>query len=708
MAFSTTSIPSRPAAQTQAMQVLLLVLIIAVLWMVYRPGLSGPYVFDDVQNITGNSAIAITSLAPPELLSAAFSKAEGSIGRPMAMLSFALNYFFNGQSFDPFAFKLTNLLIHMANVLLVYVLLRLLFQSAGIPSADLESQINRRRAILLALFAAALWGLHPLQLTSVLYTVQRMTSLSAFFVLLGMIVFVQGRRNFANGPVRAMVMMTAGLGGGVLLGLLSKENAILLPLLAATVEIGLFSRSELVPAYRRTLAIYYLCLLGIPAVVAVGYVLLNPEFIIQTYATRDFSLTERVLTQFRALFFYLSLIVFPLIFRFGLFHDDFALSTGLLEPATTLLSLIAWAAIIVAMTRGLRKRAVWAFGLAWFLAGHALESSILGLEIIHEHRNYLPSVGICMAGAYYLVLLMEKIRLPARTLMACVFSVVLTISFVTHTRALSWSSKPQLFESLAQHHPTSYRAIYGLASSYVEQRRDVRPVYNALRDAAHANPSTVYPLVEMKKILRALIPISDRFEAVDSRAAGRGGSRALWASDLVFDREHLLELDSALSPEISRRLKSDGIHVETAHALRRLQKCISAGDRTCGSMLDEVLDWHLSVLQQLPPKDSRRGGLELSTARLYAAAGDLDQALRYIDHAIETMSGHPRYLAQKAVLMLQLGAIEEAEKLTQQIEQKMDWRNIYASDIRVLRREIEKARIGRKQDSASTSSEHSS
>ncbi len=689
------------------MQVLLLALLVAVLWMVYRPGLSGPYVFDDVQNITGNSSIAIASLAPHELLAAAFSKAEGNIGRPIAMLSFALNYFFNGQTFDPFAFKLTNLLIHMANVLLVYVLLRLLFQSAGIPSADLGGATNRRRAILLALFAAALWGLHPLQLTSVLYTVQRMTSLSAFFVLLGMIVFVQGRRNFANGPIRAMVTMTAGIGGGALLGLLSKENAILLPLLAATVEIGLFSRSGLVPAYRRTLAIYYLCLVGIPAVVAFGYVLLNPEFIIQTYATREFSLTERVLTQFRALFFYLSLMVFPLISRFGLFHDDFALSTGLLEPATTLLSLIAWVAIAGVMINGLRRRAVWAFGLAWFLAGHALESSVIGLEIIHEHRNYLPSVGICMAGAYYLALLMEKLRLSARTLLACGLSILLTISFVTHTRALSWSTRPLLFESLAQHHPASYRAIYGLASSYVEQRRDVRPVYNALRDAALANPWTVYPLVEMKKILRALIPISDRFEAVDSQAAGSGGSTAIWASDLVFHRGRLLELDSALSPEISRRLKSDGLHVETAHALRRLQKCISAGDRTCGSMLDEALDWHLSVLELLPPKDNRRGGLELSTARLYAASGDLDQALRYTDRAIETMSGHPRYLAQKAVLMLQLGAIEEAEKLTQQIEQKMDWRNIYASDVRVLRREIEKAKVGRKQDSASAGSEQS-
>ncbi len=707
MTLFSSSTSSRLAGETPAVQVLLLVVLVAVLWVIYRPGLSGPYVFDDIHNITGNSAIAITSLSRNELLAAAFSKAEGSIGRPIAMLSFALNYFFNGKTFDPFAFKLTNLLIHMANVLLVYVLLRLLFQSAGIPSAEPGGVIERRRVILLALFAAALWGLHPLQLTSVLYTVQRMTSLSAFFVLLGIIVFVQGRRRFANGPIRAMVMMTAGMGGGVFLGLLCKENAILLPLLAATVEIGLFSRRELAPAYQRTLAIYYFCLLGIPAVIAVGYVLLNPEFIIQTYATRDFSLTERVLTQSRAIFFYLSLIVFPLISRFGLFHDDFALSTGLVEPGTTLLSLIAWAAIAVVMIKGLRQRAVWAFGLAWFLAGHALESSVIGLEIMHEHRNYVPSVGICMAGVYYLALLMQKLRISARALLACGLSVLLTISFVTHIRALSWSSRPMLFESLAQHHPTSYRAIHGLASSYVEQRRDVRPVYNALRDAALVNRSTVHPLVEMKKILRALLPISDRFEPVDSQPEGSGDSTAAWASDLVFHREHLLELDSALSPEISRRLKSDGIHVETVHALRRLQKCISAGDSTCGSMMDEAVDWHLSVLKQLPPKDTRRGGLELSTARLYAAAGDLDQALRYTDRAIETMSGHPRYLAHKAVLMLQLGAVEEAERLTEQIEQKMDWRKIYASDVRVLRREIEAAKIRKEHASVRASSKRS-
>ncbi len=704
MTFSTSSKSARWAADAPAMQVLLLLLLGVVLWLVYSPGLSGPYVFDDFQNITRNTSVAITSLSMRELMAAAFSMAEGGIGRPIPMVSFALNYYFNGQNFEPFSFKLTNLLIHMANVLLVYVLLRQFFQSAAIASPHPGGQIDRQQAVLLALVAAALWGLHPLQLTSVLYAVQRMTSLAAFFVLLGMIVFVQGRRSFARRPIRGMLMMTAGIGGGTVLGLLCKENAILLPLLAVAVEVGLFSRRELARASRRMLAIFYLCIFGIPAVIAISYVLLYPEFIIQTYVTRDYNATERVLTQSRALFFYLSLILFPLISRFGLFHDDFPLSTGLLEPVTTLLSLVAWTAIVVVMITGLRQRALWAFGLAWFLAGHALESSIIGLEIIHEHRNYVPSIGICMAGTYYLWLLLEKVRFSARTLIACGFSVLLTVSFVTHTRALSWSSRTQLFESMAKHHPNSYRAINGLAISLVERGRDVRPIYHALRDAAVANPAVVHPLVEMKKILHALFPLSDRFEPVDPEVAGNDRPSVTWTSDLVLDRERLLELDTALSPEISRRLKSGSIHVETVHALRRLQECVSSGGSTCAALSDEALDWHLSALAQLPPKDTRRGGVELSTAKLYAVRGDLDRALEYTDRSIETMSGHPRYLAQKAILMIELGAIEQAEKITDLIEQKMDWRKIYAGDVRVLRREIEHAKLRREQVSLGASS----
>jgi hypothetical protein len=676
-------------------QVLLLLLLGVVLWAVYRPALFGPYVFDDFQNITLNHSIAIDNLSLSELLGAAFSKAEGNLGRPIAMASFALNYFFAEKSFAPFAFKLTNLLIHITNVMLVYLLIRLLFQLPRFIPGGQKYPISKHRAALMAIFTAALWGLHPLQLTSVLYTVQRMTSLSAFFVIVGMLVFLHGRRKLSTQPTHGLAMMTVGVGGGTFLGLFCKENAILLPLLAATAEVGFFSRDELARVSRHGLAVFYLCLLGVPVFLGVTYLIFNPEFVLQTYATRSFGITERILTESRVLFFYLSLIAFPLVSRFGLYHDDFALSTGLLDPPWTLLALVAWALVALALIKGLRQRNIWAFGLAWFLAGHVLESSILGLEIIHEHRNYVPSIGICMAAAYYLVALFEKLGLPPRSLVICGVCALLTFGFVTHTRALFWSSRTQLFESLVQHHPESYRAISGLATSMGEQRRDVRPVYNALRDAALASTSTAHPLIEMKKILNALILGSENLGLGKTGATAVDSSSVTWFSDLVLDHDHLLLLDEVLSQEISRRLVAGNIHIETTYALWRAQACVTEQSGNCASMKDEVTEWHLAVLRQLPLGDRRRGMLELSAAKLYAEAGNLDKAFEYMNRALETASGHPRYRAQKALLLLKIGAVAQAEGITDSIAQEMDWRRIYAKDVEVLRREIEKAKIRR-------------
>ncbi len=690
------------------MQAFLLLLLGIVLWSVYWPGLSGPYVFDDFQNITLNPAVAIQSLSASELLSAAFSNAEGGLGRPIAMLTFALNYYLAGNSFDPLAFKVTNLAIHTGNVLLVYFLTRLLFLSARSPSVDPSRRTRQRSAVLLAILAAALWGLHPLQLTSVLYTVQRMTSLSAFFVLAGLLVFVYGRCVLRMRPVTGITMMTGGIVTGTALGLLCKENAVLLPLLAATVELGVFSRDELIRDSRRKLALFYLCVVGIPAVAGIVYLALNPEFVLQTYATRNFGLTERLLTETRVLFFYLSLIVFPFISRFGLYHDDFPLSTGMLSPPSTLLATMAWVLVVVALVKGLRRRAVWAFALAWFLAGHALESGVLGLEIVHEHRNYVPSIGICMAASYYFWVIFDKFKIPPRTVAICSVTVLLAVAFVTHTRSWFWSSRAQLFESLVERHPGSYRAIAGLATAMSEQRRDVRPVFNALRDAALANASTLHPLIEMKRILHALIPAGEALEFGNSKASVDEGESATWASDLVLDQAYLLELDRALTREIARRLEEGNVHIETIYSLWRAQACLSSGAEHCASLKDELLEWHMVVLAKLPPGNHRRGKLELSVAKIYAADGDTDRALHYVDRAIATMSGNPRYRAQKAMLLLKLGSIEQAEIITDAIEREMDWRRIYAGDVEVLRREIENTRLRREQGSARASSDEMS
>jgi hypothetical protein len=677
--------PESPVAQAA-----LLLILFILLWYVYLPGLGGPYVFDDFQNISRNPKIAIDSLSWDELLSAAFSKVESGAGRPIAMLSFALNYFLAGKSFQTFPFKLTNLIIHSLNVLLVFFLVRTLLRERIGGSGAHTPASAERQAVLAALLTAALWGLHPLQLTSVLYTVQRMTSMAAFFTLAGMLVYVHGRRQLGESQWRGLGLMAAGLAGGAGLGVLCKENAVLLPLLAVIVEFFFFERASVPAPVRRKLIFFYLGFVAIPVLAVVLYLALNPDFILRGYLTRNFELGERVLTQSRVLFFYLSLIVFPVISRFGLYHDDFQLSTGILSPPSTLIALIAWALIAIALARAVKHRPLWAFGLFWFLAGHAIESSILPLELIHEHRNYLPSLGICAVGAQYLGRLAERKLVSTRSVVPISVCVLLVFAFVTHTRAQSWSSRSLLYEVMAKHHPGSYRALFGLATGMREEQRDARAVYKVLRDAALASPATVYPLIEMSKMLQALIAVSDRAET-PARPPAAHPSGELWAADPVLDRMHLVEVDRALADEISRRLGSGSRHVQTVYSLWTAQTCVLDRRDQCVPLRDRLLDWHYTALATLPAGSRHRATLELSAAKLLAAEGEIEKALVYVDKAIATASGNPRFRAQKAMLLVKLGQIEEAERITAEIEQQMDWRRQYVREVEVLRKLIDQA-----------------
>ncbi|MCZ7654258.1 MAG: hypothetical protein M5R42_08160 [Rhodocyclaceae bacterium] len=124
------------------------------------------------------------------------------------------------------------------------------------------------------------------------------------------------------------------------------------------------------------------------------------------YALRDFSAVERMLTEGRVLWFYLGLILFPRLEALGLYHDDIAVSTGLIAPWTTLLALVGLFGLIWLAWRLRLRMPLTAFGLAWFLIGHGLESTFLPLEIAHEHRNYVPLFGILLAGA-------DGLRAPA-------------------------------------------------------------------------------------------------------------------------------------------------------------------------------------------------------------------------------------------------------------------------------------------------------
>ncbi len=370
------------------------VTIAAAIILAYYPGLHGPFIFDDYDNIVNKNAIAIQSLGSADLVSAASSNESGLLKRPLPALSFALNYYFSSGFTNPFSFKTTNLIIHFVNAGLVYwfssLLLRIHAENKGFRRGKWH--------IWLPYLVAAVWALHPLQLTSVLYVIQRITSLSTLFVLAGLIAFVYGRHLLHDRNPQGVRLMWIGLLGGTILGLACKENAALLPLYALVIEFAFF-RETTRGQNRKILIQVYSTPLVILGLLALFFLIRHSELILGAYNLREFTLGERLLTEPRILWLYLSLLLLPTSNRFSLFHDDITVSTGLFDPWTTSLAIAGLILVIIAALLSRRKYPVLSFAILWFLVGHSMESSFIGLELVYEHRNYLPSLGPIAGGS---------------------------------------------------------------------------------------------------------------------------------------------------------------------------------------------------------------------------------------------------------------------------------------------------------------------
>jgi hypothetical protein len=304
----------------------------AVLVAIYWSGLHGGFFFDDGPSILLAQGVRLERLSLESIHQALVSGGAGPSGRPVAQLSFALNYYFSG--FDPFVFKASNLAIHFACGFLVFALaLRLLIAAA--PAA------KHRNALIASGAVAALWLLQPIQLLPVLHVVQRMTSLSAFFLLAALLLHICGRE---RGDRKGSAWML--LSWGILwpLSFLSKETGALFPLFVLAWEVILrrASTGKLDRFARGFVALVSLALAAVAAYLLLG----GAQWLWAGYDLRSFSLVERVLSEARILWFYLGLMIAPRIDAFGLYHDDIAISTGLLSPWTTLPALLGLAGLV--------------------------------------------------------------------------------------------------------------------------------------------------------------------------------------------------------------------------------------------------------------------------------------------------------------------------------------------------------------------------
>ncbi len=461
--------------------VTLAILLLPVL--IYMPGLSGPFIFDDKANIVDNKNIQINQLSLTTINEAAHSLSSGALGRPLAGISFAINYYLAGGLTHTFGYKVFNLIVHIINGFLIFWVVSLIIaQLPGRSVFPTETANNKKNILIFAGLCAIIWVIHPIQLTSVLYVVQRMTSMAALFIMLSIIAYIYARNALNRREnYRALSYFSAAALSAVT-SAACKETALLLPLYLGLIEFSLFYSQPPWSHWQRLPRLWRTYLLSGLIIVFILIVFFVIEFSLPRYANRDFTMFERILTETRILLFYLGQIFVPRLSSFGIYHDDIAVSTSLFSPWTTLPSVIVIIGILFSAFHYRRKLPLLAFAILWFFSSHAIESTVYPLELIHEHRNYLASLGPILLIVYGLLSIIW--RLQTKLIWAVIPLIVLSLVMTTTVRSMQWADSLNLLEAETNYHPDSPRAWGDLYTTQIKSNMPVealKSLQNAIR-----------------------------------------------------------------------------------------------------------------------------------------------------------------------------------------------------------------------------------
>jgi tetratricopeptide (TPR) repeat protein len=425
----------------------------------YGHTLHVPWYMDDLPAIVDNPAIRDLEAGLRHLLAP----------RGAATLSFALNYRLGGL--DPVGFHLLNTAIHLANGCLVYLLLK---------------RVGRNGSRL-PLAGALLFGAHPLQTQAVTYVVQRMTILSGLFFLLALYLFARAREDLAAGrpwhsPAHLGLYGASLLAG--MLALLAKETAVVLPF-----ALILYARFFLPEQGRQWKSLLpWVAPFLLPPLFYAAAHLLGPltagESLQKLASTRQLvsqqgnSPLRYLATEGQVLWIYLRLLVVP--WGQALDHDYAVVRSLLnLKSAAGLLGLagLGWLA-----WRLRCRHPQLAFAIGWFFLTLAVESSVIPLDPLVEHRLYLPMFGFAVAlPALARLVPKEKARL------AGLVGILVLLSLLTWKRNALWNDPVAFHEENLRRAPASERVRVNLARSYLEQGRHWQ-AEKVAREAIRINP----------------------------------------------------------------------------------------------------------------------------------------------------------------------------------------------------------------------------
>lgn len=605
--------------------------------LAYWPGLSGGWLFDDYPNIVDNSGVHPVDGSIASLVRAALSSPSSEFKRPLASLSFAANYLVSGL--DPYGMKLTNLLVHLLNGLLVFILAgRLLRLGSYTATQPIPAETSRRIDVLASLVAGS-WLLLPINLTAVLYVVQRMESLANLLVLVGLIGYLKGRQGMLCGDRaryrRGLALCAASCTVPTAIGALAKETAVMLPLYAATIEWVLFR-------FRRTdgrrdawLTALFAAVLVLPLLIGLGWLLpgvLRPA----TWAARDFTLKTRLLSEARIVTDYIGWTLLPTPDALSFYHDDFNISAGVFSPWTTFASLVALAAITgLALALRHRKPLV-SLGLFLYLGCHLLTGTVLPLELIYEHRNYFASFGLLLAVLPALGGITappgEAWVLVRRVLLGGLLVLWAALTAIT---ASAWGNPLSLAAELAARAPGSPRAQYELGRTYI--------VYSRYDPESPFTKLAYAPL---------------------ERAAAMPASSILPQQALIFMNSRMgLPTKDAWWDSLTAKLKLRKPGVQDESSLGALTKCQI--EHLCNLPENRMIQAFLAALSHSPPSARL-----LATYSDYAwnVLEDRDLGERMAAEAVRMQPGEPAYRITLIRMMVRQRQYEVAREALEDLQ----------------------------------------
>lgn len=443
---------------------LALVVVLLTAWA-YGPALDAPFVLDDGRNIIDSPAVHWTEFSLENVGDVLDSSLLRS--RPVANLSFALDHLRVGL--EPRGFHITNIFIHLTVGVLIWWLCCVFARVTTNPGKHTESSWA---IAIIALVPVALFLVHPLNTQAVTYVVQRMSSLAALFTIVAFASYLTARYKLTSSSGRWYLIAIISW----LLGLCSKENAVLLIPVVLLYEACFFrndwrAKAEITLGRSWTPVLTLAAVIGsllLVAIIGILAVNVSDSFgLLTDFPGREFNGVERMLTQCRVQLFHLSQLIWPVPGRLNLDHD-FIVSRGLLDPGTTLSAVMACVAVIGSIVVLAVRHPRYGFPLASYVIFHSLEAGPVSLEMVFEHRMYLPGAMLAPLVTVTLADSRFRYRLTA-TVLLVVF--ILVLAGWANTRNQTWSEPLGIHRDMALKSPNKGRAQYAYALALIDAER---------------------------------------------------------------------------------------------------------------------------------------------------------------------------------------------------------------------------------------------